>query len=301
MIAWRIHHKAETTSTNLDARAGRHGDVYTADFQTAGRGRLDHKWLSPPGTNLMMSAVLSVGGLSPSIGGLSPSVGGLSPSIGGLAPSVGGLSPSVPAVGGLSPEAVATLPLVVGLAVVQAVRGLISPIEARKVLLKWPNDVLIGGRKVAGILCERNGDAVIVGIGINVKQRVFPQELADKAISLGSVPTFLAGSVPNCEGSVPSSSVGPVPTSGGPVPGVREAVLETLGRLYETWREKGFAAVYPAIREVDFLRGQALAVRQTDDDAEPVRGICGGIQSDGSLLVGETSVYAGEAHVEAIG
>jgi len=74
-----------------------------------------------------------------------------------------------------------------------------------------------------------------------------------------------------------------------------------LGRLYETWREKGFAAVYPAIREVDFLRGQALAVRQTDDDAEPVCGICGGIQSDGSLLVGETSVYAGEAHVEAIG
>ena len=284
MIAWRIHHKAETTSTNLDARAGRHGDVYTADFQTAGRGRLDHKWLSPSGTNLMMSAVLSVGGLSPAAGGLSPSIGGLSPDSGGL-----------------SPEAVATLPLVVGLAVVQAVRGLLSPIEAQKVLLKWPNDVLIGGRKVAGILCERNGDAVIVGIGINVKQRVFPQELADKAISLGSVPTFLAGSVPNCEGSVPSSSVGPVPTSGGPVPRVREAVLETLGRLYETWREKGFAAVYPAIREVDFLRGQALAVRQTDDDAEPVRGICGGIQSDGSLLVGETSVYAGEAHVEAIG
>ena len=284
MIAWRIHHKAETTSTNLDARAGRHGDVYTADFQTAGRGRLDHKWLSPPGTNLMMSAVLSVGGLSPAAGGLSPSIGGLSPDSGGL-----------------SPEAVATLPLVVGLAVVQAVRGLLSPIEAQKVLLKWPNDVLIGGRKVAGILCERNGDAVIVGIGINVKQRVFPQELADKAISLGSVPTFLAGSVPNCEGSVPSSSVGPVPTGMGPVPRVREAVLETLGRLYETWREKGFAAVYPAIREVDFLRGQALAVRQTDDDAEPVRGICGGIQSDGSLLVGETSVYAGEAHVEAIG
>ena len=284
MIAWRIHHKAETTSTNLDARAGRHGDVYTADFQTAGRGRLDHKWLSPPGTNLMMSAVLSVGGLSPAAGGLSPSIGGLSPDSGGL-----------------SPEAVATLPLVVGLAVVQAVRGLLSPIEAQNVTLKWPNDVLIGGRKVAGILCERNGDAVIVGIGINVKQRVFPQELADNAISLGSVPTFLAGSVPNCEGSVPSSSVGPVPTSGGPVPGVREAVLETLGRLYETWREKGFAAVYPAIREVDFLRGQALAVRQTDDDAEPVRGICGGIQSDGSLLVGETSVYAGEAHVEAIG
>lgn len=82
---------------------------------------------------------------------------------------------------------------------------------------------------------------------------------------------------------------------------VREAVLGALERLYETWRDRGFAAVYPAIRAVDFLRGQALAVRQTDDDATPVRGLCGGIQSDGALLVGETRVYAGEAHVEAIG
>lgn len=263
MIDWRLHHKAETASTNVDARAGAHGDVYTADFQTAGRGRLDHKWQSPPGANLMMSAVLSVGGLSP--------------------------------------EAVVTLPLVVGLAVVQAVRALLPTGVAREVALKWPNDVLIGGRKVAGILCERNRDRIIVGIGINVKQRVFPPELADKAISLGSVPTLLAGSVPNFLGSVPRSSAGPVPNFTGSVPRVREAVLEALGRWYETWREQGFAAVYPAICAIDFLRGQTLAVRQTDDDAEPVRGVCGGIQPDGSLLVGVTRVYAGEAHVEAIG
>lgn len=256
MIDWRLHHKAETASTNLDARAGAHGDVYTADFQTAGRGRLDHKWQSPPGANLMMSAVLSAGGLSP--------------------------------------ESVATLPLVVGLAVVQAIRGLLPVAEAPKVALKWPNDVLIGGRKVAGILCERNGETVIVGVGINVKQRVFPPELADKAISLGSVPRSSLGSVPR-------SSAGPVPNFTGSVPMVREAVLGALERLYETWRDRGFAAVYPAIRAVDFLRGQALAVRQTDDDATPVRGLCGGIQSDGALLVGETRVYAGEAHVEAIG
>lgn len=252
MIDWRLHHKAETASTNVDARAGAHGDVYTADFQTAGRGRLDHKWQSPPGANLMMSAVLSVGGLSP--------------------------------------EAVVTLPLVVGLAVVQAVRALLPTGVAREVALKWPNDVLIGGRKVAGILCERNRDRIIVGIGINVKQRVFQPELADKAISLGSVPTLLAGSVPTG-----------TPTGVGSVPRVREAVLEALGRWYETWREQGFAAVYPAICAIDFLRGQTLAVRQTDDDAEPVRGVCGGIQPDGSLLVGVTRVYAGEAHVEAIG
>ncbi len=238
-MKWRIHHKVETVSTNLDARAGVHGDVYTADFQTAGRGRLDHKWQSPPGVNLMMSVVLSVEGLSP--------------------------------------EVLATLPLVIGLSVVKAIRkwGL-TP------MLKWPNDVLVVGRKVSGILCERHGDSVIAGIGVNVKQRVFQSEIAKTATSLSE----LMGSVPTSEGSVPIS-----------VEGVRDAVLGEIGALYEVWREGGFKAVYPEIQAVDCLRGQTLAVRQTDDDAEPIRGVCGGIAPDGALLVGDASVYAGEAHV----
>ena len=239
--AWRIRPQAETASTNAAARAGAPGDVFTADFQTAGRGRLDHRWLSPPGANLMMSAVLSVGGLSP--------------------------------------ETVATLPLVAGLAGVRAVRALLaaSPM-AGAVRLKWPNDVLVGGRKVAGILCERQADQVIVGIGVNVNQRVFSPEIANKAISLGSVPGF--------SGSVPT---------------VRDAVLDELGALDAVWRTQGFEAVYPDIRAVDALRGQTLAVRQTDEDRTPLRGLCGGIQSDGSLAVGGVRVYAGEAHVEQIG
>ena len=57
---WTVYHKAVTESTNLDARAGKPGDVFTADEQTAGRGRLDHTWLSQPGKNLMMSVVLDV-------------------------------------------------------------------------------------------------------------------------------------------------------------------------------------------------------------------------------------------------
>ena len=263
MISWAIHHKAETVSTNLDARAGVHGDVFTADYQTAGRGRLDHKWLAPPGANLAMSAVLGVGGRRP--------------------------------------EEIATLPLVIGLAVVQAIskgsvpertgRDLPEPFrwglspssegpvpsstgvcpQAEVPLLKWPNDVLIGGKKVCGILCERHGDFVVAGIGVNVKPRKFPPELAKTATWLGPVPNGVCG--------------------------VRDAVLREIGELYEEWREGGFRAVYPEIRAIDYLRGQTLAVRQTDDDSEPVRGVCGGIQPDGSLLVGETPVYAGEAHV----
>ena len=236
---WTIRHRRETVSTNLDARAGRPGDVFTADYQTAGRGRLDHKWLSPPGTNLMMSAVLSVEGLAV--------------------------------------DRAATLPLVVGLAVCRAVRMLV-PDAADKVALKWPNDVLVGGRKVAGILCERCADNVVAGIGVNVGQTSFAAEIADRATSLR-----LAG--------FPAR---------GTVAGVRDAVLAEIADCVRLWRAGGFAAVWPEISSVDFLKGRLLSVRQTDDDVEPVRGLCGGITEDGSLAVGGERVYSGEAHVEEI-
>ena len=55
-----IHHIAETTSTNDDARDGRyrHGDVVWAERQTAGRGQRGHTWTSPEGENLTFSVVL---------------------------------------------------------------------------------------------------------------------------------------------------------------------------------------------------------------------------------------------------
>lgn len=90
---WRVRHREETVSTNLDARAGAVGDVFTADCQRAGRGRLDHKWHSSDGMNLMMSAVL--------------------------------------AAAERSPEEVATLPLVAGLAVARAVDRLVAPRQTK--------------------------------------------------------------------------------------------------------------------------------------------------------------------------
>ena len=53
--------------------------------------------------------------------------------------------------------------------------------------LKWPNDLLAGGRKCAGILTQRRGAAVIAGIGINVNQETFPEELQGVATSLRMV------------------------------------------------------------------------------------------------------------------
>ena len=264
---WRIHHRAETASTNVDARGGSHGDVFTADFQSAGRGRLDHKWLSPPKTNLMMSVVLSVEGLSP--------------------------------------EHISTLPLVIGLSACKAIHSLLSlrhpcaPFAAinkvlatkgaqgghGEILLKWTNDVLIDGKKIAGILCERNGDNVIAGIGINVNQTEFPPEIAERATSL----SLIAGKRRPRRFMEKDEIVL-----------VRDAILAELASCYLLWRAAGFAAVYPEIAAVDFLKGREIAVRQTDDDSAPIAGVSNGIMPDGSLDVGGTRAYAGEAHVERI-
>ena len=247
---WKIHHKAETESTNIDARVGSHGDVFTADFQSAGRGRLDHKWLSPPKANLMMSVVLSVADLSP--------------------------------------EHVSTLPLVAGLAVCKSLFGMVGrSVPDRRgaqgtarptARLKWPNDVLIDDKKIAGILCERNGDNVIAGIGVNVGQTEFDKGIAACATSLAAV-----------RGGADST-----------VESVRDGVLDNLDRWYGIWRTQGFAAVYPEIAAVDYLKGREIAVRQTDDDSAPIVGVSNGIMPDGSLDVGGTRVYAGEAHIEKL-
>ncbi len=225
-----------TESTNLDARVGVPGDVFTADEQTAGRGRLDHKWLSQPGANVMMSVVLDVAEISP--------------------------------------EQVATLPLVVGLAVHAAVARFKPASAGKRICLKWPNDVFVERRKIAGILCERHGDRVIAGVGVNVNQTVFAPEIAARATSLA------------CEGWA------------GTVVEMRDALLDELGKIYAVWRDRGFAALHARYAAVDALKDRTISVRQTDDDAAPLAGFCGGVQPDGTLLVVGQPVFAGEAHIE---
>lgn len=234
---WRIRHRAVTESTNRDALGGEPGDVFTASHQTAGRGRLSHRWLSPPGENLTMSAVVGVVGMPP--------------------------------------EEVATLPLVAGLAAAEAVLECIASggkSQGAAVGIKWPNDVLVGERKICGILCERNGDRVIVGIGLNVNQRRFDAEIAAHATSLAI----------ECGGAMP-------------VDDVRDAVLRHFAAELETWRKGGFRSVWPKIREMDFLKGRVVSIARTDDDAAPATGECGGICDDGSLAVNGEPVYAGSA------
>ena len=119
--------KDVTGSTNADLASGEHpvGSVLVAESQTAGRGRLDRRWVSPPRAALMFSVLVR---------------------------------PAVPA------SNAGWLPLLAGVAVAAAIDDVVG-LNAR---LKWPNDVLIGDRKLAGILAEQAACGVIVGIGLNV-------------------------------------------------------------------------------------------------------------------------------------
>jgi len=173
-------------------------------------------------------------------------------------------------VSGLAPDAVATLPLVVGLAVLRA----LAPVVPSPLAVKWPNDILAHGRKIAGILCERAGDSVIAGVGVNVNQKEFPPEIAARATSL-ALETGCSHAVTD----------------------VRDRVLRELDALAAVWRREGFAAIAPEFATIDALKGQYVRVFSVDGDSDPVEGLCGGIMPDGTLDVGGVSVYAGEAHV----
>ena len=136
---------ASTNAVAADrARAGApDGLVVVADHQSAGRGRLDRTWESPAGTAVTFSLLLR---------------------------------PTAPA------HSWPWIPLLTGYAVDKAIKALGAPgalgAPAREGLaagVKWPNDVLVGERKVAGILVERidtpDGPAAVVGVGINVGLR----------------------------------------------------------------------------------------------------------------------------------
>jgi BirA family biotin operon repressor/biotin-[acetyl-CoA-carboxylase] ligase len=151
------------------------------------------------------------------------------------------------------------LTLLTGLAVVEAVVG-VGRIEAR---LKWPNDVLVGGQKLAGILAERVDDAVVVGVGVNVSTR--PDELPAGATSLA-----IAGGVTDREI-------------------IAAELLRSLRRRYEEWRDTDGAAasVLPAYRQMCETIGSDVTVELPG--GQVVMGVASGVDDDGRLVVQETA------------
>ena len=149
----------------LAADGDREGAIVVADEQTAGRGRRGRVWFSPPGSGLYVSVVLAPG-----------------------------RARSDPA------RATSLLTLTAGMALAEAIEAA----TALRVDIKWPNDLVVGRRKLGGILAEaapaarasgggapRTVDAVgeagyhvVIGYGINVRGAAFPAELRDRATSV---------------------------------------------------------------------------------------------------------------------
>jgi BirA family transcriptional regulator, biotin operon repressor / biotin---[acetyl-CoA-carboxylase] ligase len=140
-----------TGSTNADvlaqaARGAPEGLVIVAEEQTAGRGRQGRSWISKPRAALMFSALLRPREVPQAARGWVPLLAGVATASALRdVPCLGRLGASRPRAGAA---------------------GSRRPcVDAR---LKWPNDILIGERKLGGILAEQSGDVIVVGVGVNV-------------------------------------------------------------------------------------------------------------------------------------
>jgi BirA family biotin operon repressor/biotin-[acetyl-CoA-carboxylase] ligase len=134
--------------------------------------------------------------------------------------------------------------------------------------IKWPNDVMVDRRKVAGVLAEARDGVVVLGIGINVNQ-TREQLPADARVTAASLRTI--------DGRVRDREE------------VLGSLLANLDRLYAGWHEGGLDAIYEDLGARDFLRGRRVAV-------DGVEGVAQMIGRDGRL---EISTGSGRVLVES--
>ena len=221
MTAPAFTHLATAGSTNdwLLERAASLADGHwvIADRQTAGRGRRGRAWGDGAG-NLMASMIVRANG------------------------------------------AVQQLSFVAALALLDALEasdGQGSETPAPRFHLKWPNDVLLDGAKVSGILLERAGNALVIGFGANLAQ--YPADTERPAISLAAaglaVPTPLA---------------------------VLARLMPAFAHYRAIWADEGFEA----IRNRWLARAAGLGDRVTARlGSETLEGCFEGLASDGALML----------------
>jgi len=219
------------------ARQGEpHGTVISADFQKEGRGRIKGRpWDMERGINLAFTILLRFPGVQ-----------------------------DIPR----------ALSLRTGLAVSLAIEDF-APVLAGRVFIKWPNDVLIGKAKAAGILVEADGGNVHIGIGINVAQRQFPDFLRDKAtsISLAAGREIASGECLSLLEKILMRLHAEIEISGGGQNG--------------DWRKYIEARLYQKGEPVCFAEGPA-------DSGKIITGILCGIGPEGDLLIAPSGGREGE-------
>ena len=154
-----------------------------------------------------------------------------------------------------SDPAAATLALVAAVAVEEAV-GVYLP-RGTGAKLKWPNDLLVDGAKICGILLERAGDAVVIGIGVNLAHH--PDGLDRPTTSLAAL------------GVTPDAA------------GFAETLAEGFARWLARWRGEGLAPVRQRWLERAHPVGTALTAALPDGSA--VQGLFQGLDADGALIL----------------
>lgn len=135
-----------TKAQELAEKGYQSGTLVVADKQESGKGRRGRSWVSPSGTGIFMTLMIK---------------------------------PDI------NPNNASMLTLVAALAVAKA----ITSVTDEEAMIKWPNDIVVNGKKVCGILTEMNAqfdyiNHIVVGIGINVHNESFPEEISQMASSL---------------------------------------------------------------------------------------------------------------------
>ncbi|MBO4900388.1 MAG: biotin--[acetyl-CoA-carboxylase] ligase [Lachnospiraceae bacterium] len=288
-MARSLYYYDKTDSTNLrirelagapgvcdSAEGAPEGTLVVADMQTAGRGRRGRGWISPAGMNIYMSLLLK------------PAIPASDASMITLIAAM--------AVAGAVNEVPGTITKMLQNTAAFRNNSVMVPGTTTAAAIKWPNDIVVGGRKVCGILTEMDLDGeairdVIVGIGINVNQDrrdLFPEEIRDTATSLRleMVPGTDRDAAPEIDRNA-----------------LIARIMDLFEKEYDEFLKCGDLS-FMKERYNDMLAGQGGQVRVLDPQGE-FTGISRGIDERGRLLVetdeGEVrTVYAGEVSVRGL-
>ncbi|MDR2445636.1 MAG: biotin--[acetyl-CoA-carboxylase] ligase [Spirochaetaceae bacterium] len=233
-----VYHVDSCTSTMDEARRlcgeAPHGTIVMADLQTRGRGRFPSRtWTASAGKNLTFTLILRYDGFL-----------------------------SVPA----------AITLRSGIAVARAIEAL-EPVLALRTAVKWPNDVMLGSKKCAGLIAESDGRTVLLGIGVNVAEN-FGRDgaTAPNAVSimdeLSTLDTAAAAAYAEASHRVPLL-----------LEKTLFALFYTLSADFDgLWREEFEKRLYMKGKTVSFVSGTVAAPCT-------VAGTLAGIDSGGALLV----------------
>lgn len=247
----KIVYYDETDSTNLRIKqlgdeGAAHGTLAVADRQTAGRGRRGRSWESPAGSSIYMSILLR---------------------------------PQIP------PDKAPMLTLVMACSVAEGLQDCAETYGYSGIQIKWPNDIIINGKKLAGILTEMSTQIdyinhVTVGVGINVNRTEFPEEIRETATSLRLECGHVVKRAP-----------------------IIAAIMKRLEANYETFLEtQDLSGLMERYSELLVNRDRDVLIL-SPEGSYPAHAL--GINEQGELLVrredgSEEAVYAGEVSVRGV-